>query len=116
MSLPAKVALKELVKGRKVSTPTNRHEMLEVSRRIINKNAKTVVQKIVDIALNDAHPEQMNALKALIPRIAPTTFYEKLADRANAGNKVNIQINVVGNKAGEPVVDDTIIVEVPDGK
>lgn len=116
MSLPAKIALKELVTGRKVSKPTNRHEMLEVSRRVINKSAKNVVEKIVSIALNDDHPEQMNALKVLIPRIAPTTFYEKLADKAGQGNKVNIQINVVGDRAGSTPQDDTIILEVPDGK
>lgn len=112
MSIPAKVALKEMVKGKPLAkTATTRHEMLEVGRRLINKKAGDVIEETLRIALDQKHPEQMQALKLIMNRVAPTTFYEKLADRANAGNKVNIQINVVGHKPESPV-EEAIVVEI----
>jgi hypothetical protein len=115
MSIPAKVALKEMVKGKTITKPDTRHEMLEVGRRLINKKAKDVIEETLRIALDSKHPDQMTALKLLMGRVAPQTFYEKLADKAGAGNKVNIQINVVGQQP-EKVVEDAIIVEVKDVK
>lgn len=112
MSIPAKVHLKEMVKGKALTKPDTRHEMLEVGRRAINKKAKNVIEETLRIALDDKHPRQMEALKIIMQRVAPQAFYEKLADRASSGNKVNIQINVVGPT--EKPVEETVVVEVAD--
>lgn len=113
MSIPAKVLLKEMGKGKPLTKPDTRHEMLEVGRRLINKKASNVIEEALRIALDPKHPEQMQALKLVLNRVAPQAFYEKLADRANAGNKVNIQINVVGQTQPEKI-EEAIVVEVKD--
>jgi hypothetical protein len=113
MTIPAKIALKELRTGKAITKPTTRHEMLEVGRRLINKDAPKVITEVIRIALDEKHPEQMQALKLLMGRVAPASFYEKLADKAQAGSKVNIQINVVG-PAPEPKIEDAVIVELKD--
>lgn len=116
MTIPAKVAIKELTNGKQLTKPTNKHEMLELSRRLIGRKAKQVVEEILRIGLDGTHPEQMAALKILAARVAPQTFYEKMADRASHGNQVLVQVNVVG-KQEEPVeVVDNVIVEVRDGQ
>ncbi len=114
MSIPAKVKIKEMISGRAITSPSTRHEMLEVGRRLINKKSKDVIDEVVRIALKKDHPEQMQALKLLMGRVAPVSFYEKLADKASSGSKVNIQINVVGQD--EKPVEEAVIVELKDGK
>jgi hypothetical protein len=118
VTIPAKVALKELATGKPLVKPTNKHEMLELSRRLIGRKTKQVIDEILRIALTADHPEQMSALKILAARIAPQSFYEKMADRAQAGNQVSIQINVVGREEPKDVNDivDNVIVEVKDGQ
>lgn len=112
VSIPAKVHLKEMVKGKPLAKPDSRHEMLEIGRRAIQKKSKDVVAETLRIALDAEHPRQMEALKIIMQRVAPQAFYEKLADKASSGNKVNIQINVVGPT--EKPVEETVVVEVTD--
>jgi len=114
VTIPAKVAIKELVTGKELTKPTNKHEMLELGRRLIGRKARDVINELLRIALDPDHPEQMAALKIVAARVAPQTFYEKMADRAAQGNKVSIQINVVGEQPPMKDIVDNVIVEIRD--
>jgi hypothetical protein len=109
ISAPTKVALREIESGRSLTKPRNRLESLELSRRLISRKSKDVVEAVLRIALDEAHPKQIDALKLLVNRIAPQAFYDKLADKQAGKGGVNVQINVVNG-----AVDTTPMVEVID--
>jgi hypothetical protein len=67
-----------------------------LSHELINSKADKVVKKVLEIALNDAHPKQLDALKMCFDRIAPVSVFEKVAEhQKNKGIEINI--NVVGS-------------------
>jgi hypothetical protein len=50
-----------------------------------------VVQKVVDIALDDNHPSQMAALKLCMERTLPVSMFEK-----DKGQRSAVTINITG--------------------
>lgn len=76
----------------------------ELKARLMATAGTKVIDKIIHIALNDAHPGQMAALKLCIDRQLPLSLFEKDAKRGSSA--ITINITGVGNvEASEP---DTI--------
>ena len=74
---------------------------------MIRSGGKDVVEKVVEIALNDDHPGQMAALKMCIDRTLPVSMFEKDKSQRTA---VTISITGIG-VIETPVVDQVEDVE-----
>jgi hypothetical protein len=75
--------------------------MKELREMMIRSGGKDVVEKVVEIALNDDHPGQMAALKMCIDRTLPVSMFEKDKSQRNA-----ITISITGLGVTEPTVID----------
>lgn len=72
-----------------------------LTHELINKKAENVVKKVLQIALDDAHPKQMEALKMCFDRLAPVSVFEKVAEH-NKTKGIEININLVGGSDAPP--------------
>ena len=77
----------------------------ELKELFINSDGVNVVQKTVQIALDDDHPAQMAALKLCMDRMLPVTLFEKEKNQRSA---VNITISGIG---GVTIGDNTVEAE-----
>jgi hypothetical protein len=81
--------------------------MKELREMMIRSGGKDVVEKVVEIALNDEHPGQMAALKMCLDRTLPVSMFEKDKSQRTA---VTISITGIG-VIETPVVDQVEDVE-----
>ena len=82
---------------------TENQRVKELKDLLINSAGVNVVQKTVQIALDDDHPAQMAALKLCMDRMLPVTLFEKEKNQRSA---VNITISGIGGVTiGENTVD-----------
>lgn len=89
----------------------SKSRMLDLAHKLYSTNGEKVLRKIIDIALEDGNPNQMQALKLCADRIAPVSFFEDVA-KAGSGNQINIQVNVVQPDAPKLVGGDYVDVEI----
>ena len=82
---------------------TENQRVRELKDLLINSAGVNVVQKTVQIALDDDHPAQMAALKLCMDRMLPVTLFEKEKNQRSA---VNITFSGIG---GINVVDTPTI-------
>ena len=82
---------------------TENQRVKELKELLINSAGVNVVQKTVQIALDDDHPAQMAALKLCMDRMLPVTLFEKEKNQRSA---VNITISGIG---GINIVDTPTI-------
>jgi hypothetical protein len=75
--------------------------MKELREMMIRSGGKDVVEKVVEIALNDDHPGQMAALKMCIDRTLPVSMFEKDKSQRNA-----ITINITGLGVEPAIIED----------
>lgn len=93
---------------------------LDLAHKLFSSNGDKVLRKIIEIALEDGNPNQMQALKMCADRIAPVSFFDDLA-KSGAGNNINIMVNVVAPDAQPSIVGpamsgDVVDVEVKEVK
>jgi hypothetical protein len=82
---------------------TENQRVKELKELLINSAGVNVVQKTVQIALDDDHPAQMAALKLCMDRMLPVTLFEKEKNQRSA---VNITISGIGGVTiGENTVE-----------
>jgi hypothetical protein len=81
--------------------------MKELREMMIRSGGKDVVEKVVEIALNDDHPGQMAALKMCIDRTLPVSMFEKDKSQRNA-----VTINITGLGVEPVVIDQEDITDV----
>ena len=82
---------------------TEHQKVKELKDLLINSAGANVVQKTVEIALNDEHPAQMAALKLCMDRMLPVSLFEKEGKQRSA---VNITISGIGGVSiGENTID-----------
>jgi hypothetical protein len=81
--------------------------MKELREMMIRSGGKDVVEKVVEIALNDDHPGQMAALKICIDRTLPVSMFEKDKSQRNA-----ITINITGLGVEPAIIDQEDITDV----
>lgn len=80
------------VRGR---PPGDAARINEFKARLLATSGDKVINKIIGIALDDAHPGQMAALKMCMDRVLPLSYFEK--DKATGGrNAISITITGVG--------------------
>jgi len=84
---------------------TENQRVKELKDLLINSAGVNVVQKTVQIALDDDHPAQMAALKLCMDRMLPVTLFEKEKNQRSA---VNITISGIG---GVTIGDNTVEAE-----
>jgi hypothetical protein len=66
--------------------------LAEFKQRLLGTSGSAVIEKIIQIALDDTHQGQMAALKMSMDRILPLSMFEKDAK----GQRNAIQINITG--------------------
>jgi len=78
----------------------------ELKARLLSTTGDKVINKIVNIAMDDGHQGQMAALKMCIDRMLPLSLFEKDAKRGS--NAITINITGVGDTT---IVPETIDME-----
>ncbi len=92
--------------GEKVNLPktlpkTDTVKIRELKDMLLKSGGKNVVQKVIEIALDDGHPGQMAALKMCMDRTLPTSLFDK---EKGARSAVNITITGIGGAVEPPLV------------
>jgi hypothetical protein len=80
---------------------TDTVKIRELKDMLLKSGGKNVVQKVIDIALDDGHPGQMAALKMCMDRTLPTSLFDKEKGQRSA---VNITITGIGGAVEPPLV------------
>lgn len=70
---------------------TDNQRLKELKQMLIESAGSGVVQKVIDIALNDDHPGQMAAIKMCIDRTLPVSLFDKEKNQRSA-----VTINITG--------------------
>ncbi len=70
---------------------TDTVKIRELKDMLLKSGGKNVVQKVIDIALDDGHPGQMAALKMCMDRTLPMSMFEK-----EKGARSAVTINITG--------------------
>jgi hypothetical protein len=86
---------------------TDTLRLKELKEVLLKSGGKNVVQKVVDIALNDEHPGQMAALKMCLDRTLPVSIFEK-----EKGQRSAVTINITGLGETPMVIDAKDITDV----
>lgn len=82
------------VRGR---PPGDAARINEFKARLLATSGDKVINKIIDIALDDEHQGQMAALKMCMDRVLPVSYFEK--DKNGSGrSSVSITITGVGGE------------------
>jgi hypothetical protein len=94
------------VRGR---PPGDAARMNEFKARLLATAGDRVIDKVINIALDDEHQGQMAALKMCMDRVLPMSYFDK--DKAGGG-KSNISISITG------VGGETTIIggDIPEGE
>ena len=91
----------------------NRQRMQEFKNRLLKEeNGNRVLQKVLDIAMDDDHPGQMNALKLCMDRMLPTSLFD---EDKKGHDKPSIQINITGIGEKVSIESEPIDGELIDG-
>ena len=72
-------------------------QLIELRKLLLNEKGDDVVKKLLEIALNDEHPQQMTAIKSVVDRLLPMSEFEKLG----SSSRPTVTINISG--ISEPV-------------
>lgn len=95
---PEKLTIQKFAANPPATLPkTDNQRIKELKELIIRSAGKDVVEKVVQIALNDGHPGQMAAIKMCMDRALPISLFEKGSSQRSA-----VTINITG-LGGEPI-------------
>jgi hypothetical protein len=81
---------------------TDNQRIKDLKDMLIRSSGKDVVQKMIDIALNDNHPAQMAAIKMCVDRTLPISMFDK-----DKGQRSAVTINITG--IGAPTATTTTL-------
>lgn len=96
---PEKLTIQKFAANPPMTLPkTDNQRIKELKELIIRSAGKDVVEKVVQIALNDDHPGQMAAIKMCMDRALPISMFEKSSNQRGA-----VTINITG-LGGEPLL------------
>lgn len=98
--------------GEKVNLPktlpkTESMRLKELKEHLLKSGGKSVVQKVLDIAMDDTHPGQMAALKMCMDRTLPTSMFEK-----EKGARSAVTINITGLGEAPTIIEAKDITDV----
>ena len=95
--------IQEYARNPELALPkTDSQRIKDLKDMLIRSSGKDVVQKMIDIAMNDNHPAQMAAIKMCVDRTLPVSMFEK-----DKGQRSAVTINITG--IGAPTVSPTTI-------
>ena len=95
--------IQEYARNPELALPkTDSQRIKDLKDMLIRSSGKDVVQKMIDIAMNDNHPAQMAAIKMCVDRTLPVSMFEKDKSQRSA-----VTINITG--IGAPTVSPTTI-------
>ena len=103
---PTKAAIeaaKKPGKGKVGRPKDDRGRILELKARLMATSGNKVIDKIIQIALEDGNPGQLAALKMCIDRQLPLSLFEKDAKRGS--NAITINITGVGGVEAAQTID-----------
>lgn len=109
---PEKLTIQKFAANPPATLPkTDNQRIKELKELIIRSAGKDVVEKVVQIALNDDHPGQMAAIKMCMDRALPISMFEKGSNQRSA-----VTINITG-LGGEPInINNNDVIDVePNG-
>jgi hypothetical protein len=86
---------------------TDNQRIKELKEMMIRSGGKDVAEKVIQIALNDAHPGQMAALKMCMDRTLPVSMFEK--DKAQ---RSAVTINITGLGAEPTILEAEDVTDV----
>lgn len=105
---PRKADIEAKKKPGKVGRPAgDAARIQELKARLLATTGDKVINKIVQIAMDDKHPGQLAALKMCFDRQLPLSLFEKDAKRGSGA----ITINIVGVDNASVVAEDVIDME-----
>lgn len=86
-----------------VTAKGKKQRMQEFKEKLLTEgNGTNVIRKVLEIAMNDEHPGQINALKMCMDRMLPTAMFEP----KKGGNRTAVQINITGIGDSPIVIDN----------
>ena len=71
-----------------------RQRNLELARKLYATNGRRIIETIIAKALDPKDPDQMQALKLCVDRVAPVSFFDKVA-AARSAYGVQVFVNTV---------------------
>lgn len=86
---------------------TEYQRVKELKQMLIEGKGQKIVQKVIDIALDDEHPSQMAALKMCMDRALPMSAFEKTTAQRNA-----VSITITGLGSPSTVIDTKDVTDV----
>lgn len=86
---------------------TESMRLKELKEHLLRSGGKNVVQKVLDIAMDDTHPGQMTALKMCMDRTLPTSLFEK-----EKGARSAVTINITGLGEAPTIIEAKDITDV----
>ena len=86
---------------------TEYQRVKELKQMLIEGKGQKIVQKVIDIALDDEHPSQMAALKMCMDRALPMSAFEKTTAQRNA-----VSITITGLASPSTVIDTKDVTDV----
>ena len=94
--------IQEYARNPELALPkTDSQRIKDLKDMLIRSSGKDVVQKMIDIAMNDNHPAQMAAIKMCVDRTLPVSMFEKDKSQRSA-----VTINITG--IGAPTTTTTL--------
>ena len=95
--------IQEYARNPELALPkTDSQRIKDLKDMLIRSSGKDVVQKMIDIAMNDNHPAQMAAIKMCVDRTLPVSMFDK-----DKGQRSAVTINITG--IGAPAASTTVI-------
>lgn len=89
------------VRGR---PPGDAARINEFKARILATAGDRVIDKVVNIAMNDEHPGQMAALKMCMDRVLPMSYFDK--DK-NGNGRSSVSITITGVGGDTTIIGDS---------
>lgn len=103
-----KMTIQDYAKNPPMVLPkTDNQRIKELKEMMIRSGGKDVAQKVIQIALDDAHPGQMAALKMCMDRTLPVSMFEKDKQQRSA-----VTINITGLGVEPTVIEQGDVTDV----
>jgi hypothetical protein len=100
---PRKDEIRAKMKPGKVGRPIgDTGRIQELKARLLATTGDKVINKIVEIALQDGHPVQAAALKMCIDRVLPISYFEK--DK-QGGSRPSVSITITGVGGEQTIIN-----------
>ena len=99
---------------RPIGTPIgNKQRMQQFKEKLLREeNGNKILQKVLEVAMDDEHPGQSAALKMCMDRMLPTSMFD---EDKKGSDRPQIQINITGIGDKVDIGSNTIDGELVDG-